>query len=138
MIKPNKIVVRETIYIATWSVIMSLLLQAVFIIAGGWTLSVLLGNLWGIFVAVLNFFFMGISVQKAVEKDEEEARKIMKLSQSIRTLLMFVLVVIGVVLPCFSVIAVILSLFFPRVAIALKCFSKNKKNPEVTENNENK
>ncbi len=137
MIKPNKIVVMETMHIAICSMIMSLLLQSIVLIAGRWTLAVLLGNMWGIFVAVLNFFFMGISVQKAVEKDEAEAKKIMKVSQSIRTLMMFVLVVVGVVSPYFSYVAVIISLFFPRVVIALRCV-KNRKNPEVAENNENK
>ncbi len=130
--KANEIVVKETLYIAVCSAVLSLLLQAVFVIAGSWTLSVLFGNLWGVFVTITNFFLMGISLQKAVEKDEEEAKKIMRTSQSLRILLMFILIVFGVVMPWFSKIAVIIPLFFTRVAVALRPLM------EVREKNENK
>ena len=62
--------------------IMSLLMQAVFLILGFWDYTVLLGNLWGVFAAVLNFFLMGITVQKALNKEKKQAQSMVKASQA--------------------------------------------------------
>ncbi len=43
--KIDAIVRRETIYIAVWVGILSLLMEAVFLIIGKWDYTVLLGNL---------------------------------------------------------------------------------------------
>ncbi len=126
MVKANNTVIRETRYIATWIIIFSLVMQAVFLLVGQWNYTVLLGNIWGSAVMILNFFFMGLSVQKAVEADENEAKKIMKLSHSIRTLLLFVLIVIGVLMPFCSTLATIIPLIFPRIAVALRPLWKDK------------
>ncbi len=124
MMKVDRTVLRETIFLAVWSGILSMLMQAIFLIIGAWNNTVLLGNLWGASVMLLNFFLLGLTVQKAVVKSEEDAKKLMKLSHSLRNLLSFVLVVVGVVLPCFSTLAVVISLFFPRVAMAVRGFQK--------------
>lgn len=137
MVKANPTVLKETAYIATWTGILSLAMQAVFLLTGNWNVSVLLGNLWGAAIMILNFFFMGLSVQKAVEVEEAEAKNIMKASQTLRTLFIFVTVVIGVVVPWFSTLAVIIPLFFPRIAIALRPLMKEKpKTQEVQNTNE--
>ena len=73
--KVDKTVKKETLYIAALSGVLSLLMQAVFLVIGQWHFSVFLGNLWGYAAAVGNFFLMGLTVQKAVLKDEEEAKK---------------------------------------------------------------
>lgn len=137
MIKADKTVVKETLWISAWICVLSVIMQAVFIFAHLWSYKVLLGNLLGAAVMILNFFFMGITVQQALGKDEANAKKLMKLSQSLRTLFIFVCVVLGVVLPCFSTIATIIPLFFPRVAIALRPLIKNKQEAkEVSVQNE--
>ena len=137
MVKANPTVLKETAYIATWTGILSLAMQAVFLLTGNWNVSVLLGNLWGAAIMILNFFFMGLSVQKAVEVEEAEAKSIMKTSQTLRTFFIFVTVVIGVVVPWLSTLAVIISLFFPRIAIALRPLMKEKpKTQEVQNPNE--
>lgn len=120
MPKIDKTVKKETGYIALWVLIFSLLMQAVFLVIRKWDVTVLLGNLLGGGLVVLNFLLMGIGVQKAVGKEEKEARDLMKLSQTLRTMMLFVVVVIGVVLDCFHTVAVILPLFFPRVAVAIR------------------
>ena len=137
MIKADKTVVKETLWISAWICVFSIIMQAVFIFAHLWSYKVLLGNLLGAAVMILNFFFMGVTVQQALGKDEADAKKLMKLSQSLRTLFIFVCVVLGVVLPCFSTIATIVPLFFPRVAIALRPLIKNKQEAkEVSVQNE--
>ncbi len=120
MPKIDKTVQKETGYIALWVLIFSALMQAVFLVIGKWDLTVLFGNLLGGALAILNFFLMGIGVQKAVRKEEKEARDLMKLSQTLRSFLVLVVVIVGIVLHCFHTVAVILPLFFPRIAVAIR------------------
>jgi len=119
----NKIdatVKRETLYIAKLVVLLSVLMQAVFLVIGRWDYKVLLGNVLSGSVAVLNFLLMGITVQKAVTKEEKEAKDTMKLSQNLRTMMLFITAVIGLVVPCFNIFAVLIPLFFPRIAVSLR------------------
>ena len=113
---------RESLYIATAVVILSMLMEAVFLVTGYWDLTVLWGNLLGGGVAVLNFFLMGLTVQKALNKDEKEAAAMMKFSQTYRLLLIAAAAGVGALVPVFNVFAVIIPLFFPRIAIAIRPF----------------
>ena len=126
-VKIDKVVLKETKYIATFVAIFSVLMQAVFLIIGKWDYTVLLGNLWGAAVAVGNFFVMGLYVQKAVSQEEKEAKQTIKASQSMRFAAMVLLTGIGVVIPFFNWIAVVVPLVFPSVAIYLRpIVDKNK------------
>ena len=120
MTKIDKTVIKETKYIGSWVVLLSAVMEAVFLVLGKWDYIVLLGNILTGIAGVLNFLLMGITVQKAVEKEEKAARAAMKVSQMYRTLFMLVVVIIGVVAPCFNIWAVIIPLFFPRIAIAIR------------------
>jgi len=123
MIKPEKAVRDNTLYIAVVTTIFSVLMQAVFLILGRWSLSVLFGNLLGLATAVLNFYLLGLTVQVAVTKDEKEAKNFMKLSMTLRTFGILIVMIIGIVvdrfLHIFNPIAMLIPLLFPRVAIAL-------------------
>ena len=66
MPKADKTVIRETKYIACWIIILSVLMQGIFLIISKWNYTVLLGNFLSGAAMILNFFFMGLSVQKAV------------------------------------------------------------------------
>jgi hypothetical protein len=122
----DPVVIKETKYIALWTVIFSVLLQAVFLIVGyfmpdyAWNWTVLTGNLLGAVATVTNFYFMALGVQRAMEKDPEDAKKSMKASSSGRMLGLFVVAVIGVVLNCFHTVAVLVPMLFPRIAIAIR------------------
>ena len=122
----NSTVACETKYIAYWVVILSIIMQAVFVISKHWNYTVLLGNLLSGVIAVLNFFLMGLTVQSAVEKDEKGAKAQMRASQSMRTFILFAAVAVGVLVPVFNTAASIIPLFFPRIAIALRPCFKNK------------
>ena len=123
--KIDKTVRQETGYIAAGALILSVLMQAVFLLAGKWDYTVLLGNLLGAIGAVLNFFLMGITVQSAVMEGEKEARAKIKSSQMLRMLLLFIIALLGAVLPCFQIWAVLIPLFFPRITITCRnIFSK--------------
>ena len=125
MLKVNATVMKETRYIAVFSIILSLLMQAIFLIVlRRFDYTVVLGNMLGLLIAVGNFFFMGLGVQKAVEKDEKGAKGVLRFSQTIRFFAIFAIAAIGVLLDCFNYIAVIVPIFFPRIAIAAKSFKK--------------
>lgn len=113
---------KETRYIAFVCLMFSLLLQAVFLVLSKWTIAVLLGNLLGIVAAVGNFLLMGLTVQNAVTREEKDAKKLIKLSQSLRLLMMLVVALIGYLAPCFHAVAVVVPFLFPRLAIALRPF----------------
>lgn len=116
----DKTVIKETKYIAVFAIIFSVLMQAIFLIIGKWDITVLLGNIWGTIIAVSNFFVMGLFVQKAVTQSPEDARKTVRASQSLRFAAVFLLAVIGVIIPVFNSVAVVIPLIFPRIAIALR------------------
>ena len=118
--KVDPAVRQMTWYIAIFVVLLSAIMEAVFLLIHRWDYTVLLGNLLGAVIAVANFFLMGIGVQKAVDQEEDQARKTIRLSQTLRNLMIFITAGIGLLVPCFHVIAVILPLLFPRIAIAFR------------------
>lgn len=122
MKKIDGTVLNETKYISFWVLILSLLMQAVFLVIGKWDFSVLLGNLLTSFAVIVNFLLMGITVQNALEKEEKEAKNLMRMSQMYRFLFLLVVIVVGVVLSCFNTWAVIIPVFFPRIAVMFRHF----------------
>ncbi|MGN0766070.1 MAG: hypothetical protein ACI4MO_06315 [Christensenellales bacterium] len=118
--KLDKTIYKETAYIAIWTLIFSALMNAVFLVIKKWDLTVLWGNLLSFAGGVLNFFLLGVTVQKALNFEEKKAKNAMKLSQSLRLLMTFVIAVVGVVLKCFNTVAVLVPLIFPRIAIAMR------------------
>jgi len=120
MKKIDKTVLKETGYIAVITFLLCLLMQSVFLIIGKWDYTVLCGTLLGFFAAVGNFLLMGITVQNALDKSEKEAADLMKLSQRGRLLLLFVVALIAYLVPVFNIIATVIPMTFPRIAIALR------------------
>lgn len=122
MVKIDKVVLKETYYIFYVSVILSVLMQAVILIAFDWNYTYLLGNILGLFGAVSNFLLMGLTVQKAVTKEPDEAKKLIKLSQSLRLWYMIVIAFIGYIVPIFNLYCVIIPFLFPRIAVMIRHF----------------
>ncbi len=128
--KLDKTIYKETAYIAIWTLIFSVLMNAVFLVVKKWDLTVLWGNLLSFAGGVLNFFLLGVTVQKALNFEEKKAKNAMKLSQSLRLLMTFVIAVVGVVLKCFNTVAVLVPLIFPRIAIAMRPLFDKKRAKE--------
>ena len=124
---------RETIYIASFVTILSMLMEAVFLIIGKWDYTVLLGNLLGGLVAVGNFFFMGITIQRSLQKSDEERSSFIKLSYTYRTFAIIISALVGFICPVFNGFAVVIPLFFPRIAIFLKPFVDKNYNKQEGE-----
>lgn len=111
---------KETAYIAGWSLLLSVVMELVFWAVGAMDVTVPLGNLLGVAASLLNFFLMGLTIQRAVGLEEKAASARMKLSQMLRMLMVLVLAVLGLALPCFHTIAVLVPFFFPRIAISFR------------------
>ena len=122
---------RMTGYIAVCVLVLSALMEAVYLIIGAWDITVLWGNLLGAATAVLNFFLMGLTIQRSLSLSQEDAKKFIQVSQSLRMLMILVLCAIGAALPCFDLLAVVLPQFFPRIGTMLwPRFEKNAKTGE--------
>ena len=120
MKKIDPTIKKETLYIAAFVIIFSVLMQSVFLIIGKWDVEVLFGNILGAVAAVGNFFLMGLTVQTSLEKEEKEAKNIIKLSQSARLFLLFGVALAGYLIPVFNIIAVVIPFLFPRIAVMLR------------------
>lgn len=82
--------------------------------------TVFLGGIGGGLIAVLNFFLMGLAVQKAASAaDEGTARMKLKASYSQRFMMMILWVIAAIVAPCFHFVAGIAPLLFPGTGIKI-------------------
>ena len=82
--------------------------------------TVFLGGIGGGVIAVLNFFLMGLAVQKAASAtDEGTARMKLKASYSQRFMMMILWVIAAIAAPCFQFVAGIAPLLFPGTGLKL-------------------
>ena len=80
--------------------------------------TVILGGIGGGVIAVLNFFLMGLAVQKAASAtDEGTARMKLKASYSQRFMMMILWVIVAIVAPCFQFVAGSAPLLFPGTGL---------------------
>lgn len=111
---------RDVKYIAMVVIILTVMMESVFLIIGKWDVTVLYGGLLGAATAMLNFFLMALSVQKAVGKEQKEASGTMKVSHSMRMLMLVVICAVAAMLPAvFNLVAVIVPLLFPSIGARL-------------------
>lgn len=128
--KIDKTVKKETLYLVSGMIILSALMEAVFLIIDKWSIFILIGNIIGGGVSILNFFLMGLTVQRSLSVEPEDAKRRMKVSQQMRTLLVFVIICAAACLTIYDVvpedkttgyiIALILPLIFNRITIAIR------------------
>ena len=112
---------KETGYITVWVLLLSLLMEAVFLIIRQWDLSVLFGNLGGAVLAVGNFFLLAYTVSRAVDKGKpEEAAQRVKATATLRLIGVGALSALLIGVFKTNVFATLIPLLFPRVAIAFR------------------
>lgn len=127
--KVDKTVKRETLYVLVGTVILSILMESFFLIFNVFDYTVFFGNILGGSVAVLNFFLMGLTLQKSLaDTDAEVAKKRVKVSQSFRFMMLILVAVLGGVVTYFNIIAVLIPFFFPRIVMIIRGL-KIKNNP---------
>ena len=118
--KPDKTILKETGILLVGTLILCGVMIGVFALFRKFDYTVVTGALLGGLATVCNFFLMGLTIQNAVDKSPEEAKKKIQLSYTVRMFALLVVLGVGVYLPYFHWLAVILSALFPRVAILFR------------------
>ena len=126
---------KETGYIAVWVLLLSLILEAVFLVIGQWELPVLFGNLGGAALAIGNFFLLAIVVSKAIDKGKpQEAATRVKATAAMRLIGMGGLAALLIGVFHTNVYATIIPLLFPRIGLFFRPMIDRKRgvqHPEV-------
>ena len=121
MNKIDPTVRRETGFIALFVLAGSMLMQGVCIVAGWWSLQVMLGNLLGGVTAVGNFLLMGLTVQKALGQEKKAAAVTVRASQGGRLMLQGLVLILAAVLPgVFNIYTTAIPLLLPRIGVMLR------------------
>ena len=116
--KPQQSIVKETKRIAVGTVIMLVVMLAVYAVLGKFTVGVLLGGLLGTAYAIFNFFMLGMTLQKAASMtDQQMAHMKVRSSYSTRMIGMLILAVVAFALPFVEGIPCLIALLFPRATI---------------------
>ena len=83
--------------------------------------KVILGGICGFLVAVGNFFWMAITVQKVASMDDEKAaRSTMGVSYRYRLLMQILWIILAIVVPIFNPVSGIVPLLIPALFIKLR------------------
>ena len=89
---------------------------------------VIISGVIGYIIALLNFFLMGLAVQKVADStDEKKAKAVFKQSYKWRLLMQVFWGVLAFVLPCFNGAAGVIPLLLPSPAIKIMGIAENKK-----------
>ena len=116
--KPQQSIVKETKRIAVGTVIMLVVMLAVYAVLGKFTVGVLLGGLLGSAYAIFNFFMLGMTLQKAASMtDQQMAHMKVRSSYSTRMIGMLILAVVAFALPFVEGLPCLIALLFPRATI---------------------
>ena len=126
----RKFVLRQTLLIAIGQAVGVGVMLGIFALLGRFDYTVVLGGLVGALVALLNFFFMAVSLtlasDRAVQQDVKGGKGLVRSSYAIRTVVMFtVLFLCGKSGHC-NVIALVVPLLFVRPALTVAEFVMRK------------
>ena len=123
---------KETEYIAVWVILLSLIMEAVFLLLRKWDFSVLFGNLGGAIVSIGNFFLMALIATRAMNRGvetgkPEEAAARVKATTMTRLLGCVLLCVLLIAVFKTNVYATLIPMLFPRIGIVFwPKFNKNR------------
>ena len=109
---------QETTRILLWTLFLCVLLQWILWLASIWSMSVLYGTLWGSTVSCLHTIALAVTLRRAAKLSPSSAQILLQRSLVLRTLGLFILTAIGARISSLHPIAVLLPLFFPRVAVS--------------------
>ncbi|MBR5520747.1 MAG: ATP synthase subunit I [Oscillospiraceae bacterium] len=111
--------------IAVYNLGLTVLENIVFLLIKQWDITVLNGSLLGYAVSVITFLWIGISVQKAMEKEQKQAQMYMQSTYMVRVAFFAIAFVFAINSPVCSWVAMFFTVFFTRISIMIINF-KNK------------
>ena len=126
----RKIVYRETLTVLIGELICTAVMLAVFALLGRFDLTVILGSLAGMVLAVGNFFAMAITAilagDKASGQDVASGKKLIQMSYTLRLVVLFVLLFACAKSGLFNLFALVLPLTFIRPALTIVEFFRKE------------
>lgn len=122
--KKNEPIYEEIRSLSPYFLIISGIYMAVLAIlffAGNFDYSLLLGGIYGIIIAALNFLVLGKTAQIAVKKaSAKSAQTYMSGMYCVRYLGLFALLTLGALAPFISLVTSVIPLFFVKIAIVIR------------------
>jgi len=122
----RRVVLRETLIISIGEAICVAIMVAVFALLGHYEPPVILGGIAGGVLAILNFFFMALGASQAMDKaalqDVKGGQKQIKMSYTLRMIVLFVILFALVKSGACNALASVLPLFFVRITITVAEF----------------
>ena len=104
--KIQKSIKTETLRLAAGLLAADVLVCVVFLLCHAFDYTVVLGALFGSAVAVGNFFLLGVTMQRAADRDSGQ-KKAVQLSYTLRMLMIAAAIVLGYLIPFFQLYAVL-------------------------------
>ena len=112
---------KETGYTAVWVILLSVIMEAVFLMIRKWDFSVLFGNLGGAAAAVGSFFLLAVTVSRAVSSGKpEQAAQRVKASAGLRLIGMGGICALLIGVFHTNVFATVIPLLFPRIGLMFR------------------
>ena len=129
---------KETGYIAAWVILLSLIMEAVFLLLRKWDLSILFGNLGGAAAATGNFFLMALIATRAMNRGvesgkPEEAAARVKATTMTRLLGCVLLCVLLIAVFKTNVYATLIPMLFPQVGVVFWSATEKKRRTDQPE-----
>lgn len=120
---PRKFIIKETAMLALGEAVCVAVIAGIFAMLGHFDYKVILGGVVGLIIAVGNFFFMAISTdmaaEKAMEQDVKGGKAAVKVSYTLRLLILGVLLLVFAKSGHCNAIAMVCPLFlvFPILTV---------------------
>jgi uncharacterized protein YacL len=140
--KVDKTVVKETAYVIIGTVVLDILMLVVYSLIESLRPDMIYGAVFGSVAAILNFFFMAYTLQRAVEMNgedvgsseedknkEEKAEKVklkVKASYTVRTMVYLLSLVAALITGWFDVYTLLIPSLFPTIVARIRMFYLNK------------
>ena len=126
---------KQTGYIAVWVILLSLVMEAVFLLLRKWDLSVLFGNLGGAAAAIGNFFLMALIntriMHRALQRGKPEEAAAQVKAVTMGRLVGCVLFCVLLIAVCgTNVYATLIPMLFPQVGVMFWSASNRKRSAE--------
>ena len=132
----NTIAARETSKLAVGLLVADALACAVFVLLHAFDYTVILGLLLGTVGSLLNFYLLGVTMQRVAEKESGQ-KKAVQASYTLRMLMMIAFCVVGALLPWFQTYAVFVPFVLSTpVLLILQAIEKKRATPDASEETE--
>ncbi len=123
----TKKTLTEVLWVTAGNFILGAVMVLIFALLGFFSIEVIWGALLGNAFVSLSFLWLAFTVEKAVEKDPQNAKARVSATYTLRLLAAGAMAFAAIKLGCFNSAAAIIPLFYQRIVIMTVGFWKNRK-----------